>query len=119
MVSKDGKTGSSTSTKGDDFLAQVLATEEQAEQVIEKAYQKKEKDTEKLKSTLKAKREEALQKAKEKAKEDLEKATISARANYEQMVKAAQKEADDLLSSKEGVVSGLMNDAQDFFLQKL
>lgn len=105
-----------TGVTGDDFLVQIQKAEEKAEDLVSKGIEKKRKNLEKLRTTLEQDQQKNLEDLKMKKKEELEKATLSAKANYKDQIKKGESAAENLISTKKGLVAPLAKKAYEFFL---
>lgn len=100
----------------DDFLTQIQDAEQQAQQTVEKALEKKQKVLQEYRQKLAADRQSKLGTVQEKSRTTLQGVREEARKNYEQQVSHGNADAISLESEKNTQVDGLLVGAEEILL---
>ena len=106
-------------TQQDDFLAQILATETKAEQIIQDAKARGQSTLLKLEKDLSKEREKKLSLAKESAKGKLSEKQVIAKGIYEDLLKEGKKEATLLKKESEKRSETILSSAESFFINEI
>lgn len=100
----------------DDFLTQIQDAEQQAQQTVEKALEKKQKTLQEYRQKLAADRQSKLDTVQEKSRTTLQGAREEARKNYEHQVSRGNADAISLESEKNTQVDTLLAGAEEILL---